>query len=409
MASKLTPPFKGRPASDLLQYIESVFAKSGDEETSLLQSFSLVVSYLLEIDADCCIATEMDSPTENPTGLTPSAMTEKMDILLQSVFTRLDSLQLSEHFYLGFLTLFEETVLKLQQPHYVQFIALVLAASSKERADSFLSLLLNLVHDDSADPIGRREAIGYAGSFACRAGLLGCTHSARVGKYLSSFMVGLDLSRLENRRLLVLCLQTICYMACWESERWDPNSMELDWVSRSKRGLVAFLLKTKKDGHFNLLRLVPMEMLQRMRVCRIGRLSVVLKTLVEEAISEFNELLPPVWKPVPKAYFPFDNDLSNLTRCGALIKMHLRQNLCNTDSVLAEFDDWPLHREKNLSDTEMLEFEPMMEDDEEVWCFREISAAFGSPNAAPAFSPIMGPADNIVLSRILSSKSFAPF
>ena len=380
--SKVVAPFKGRPATDLLKYLDSVLCGS-----SSIESFAELTDYLLEIDADCSLSVQIEESTENPTGLTPAAMVEKMDLLLRALFEHLNR-GVSDEFFMGALRVFEHSVLKLHRPHYIQFVTFCLACSSKDRADKYLSFLLNIIHDDSSDPISRREAIGYVGSFVCRANHLSWSHSARSGKYLLSFM-----TTVSSRALLVITLQTLCYMIIWESDRWDANSMELDWVYRSRKGLVSLI----SNCELNLFRLISIQTLN-MLFPVIGRFSSQLKQCVAEAIRDRNELIPSGWKPYVSE-FPFDTNLLNLIRSKQFILPLLRQ----WQDPTLEFEDMNEHigPAAKLDDDDM--------EDEDVWCYRNLLQI-----SSPAFSPIFSPAEfppeqsdtNIVLNRILSSKSF---
>lgn len=436
MSSKPKAPFKSRPAAELIKYVETCLSvgKSLEEQVDL---FHDVMVFLVDMDSDCNTKLMLEKPSENPTGLTPEAMLEKMDILLHLLTSNL-ARGFSDDFFVGLLEIFENSVLKLHQPHYVQFVTYFAASTSRKRADDFLSLLLNIVHDDKSDPIARREAISFIGSFVCRATFLGGTHSARTGKYLVSFMHGLDISRSSSDRLVfVLALQTVCYMICWECNRWKDilETSELDWIWRSKKGLIAVLNKVRKDG---VLRLVAFDILSMLQPLA-GRVSVQLEEHVSEAIATYKQLLPPLWKPLIesqllKPHFPFD-PFKNLIRAGPLFASLVREW---TDPGTAPNAPDGKFLKKNSSyepdrhTTDESSQEDVITNDNDLWSFHPITAALlgtdyrGSPFQGPhdedlamLCSPLLMPqssqtmtdmdiGENIVLSRILSSKTFAP-
>ena len=421
-ACKLKPPFKGRPALELLNYVESLVC--GTSGSLSCVAFNDLMIFLLDIDVDCSLDVEIETPSENPTGLAPSAMVQKMDLLLNRVLCALRE-GCSEESYIGYLDVFEETVLRVHQPHFIQFVTFYQASSSKQRADSFLSLLLNIVHDQSGDPIARREAVSYLGSFVCRAKLLSWTHSARTAKYLVSFMHSLNMRGSSSDRMLgVLCLQTLCYMICWECEAWKNfvgDSCEMDWVCRSKKGLVAFLLKYRSEG---MLRLVSLDILTKL-FTYVGRISTQLKELVSEAIAQYKQVLAPAWKSLVdssllKPHFPFDPQFRNLARSAPLILP-----LCRDWTEPGEGKDFvdgsiffrAAKKVDNLTtDESSVE---RMEDEEDVWSYRPLASPSMGPVSHEGFmsSPLLEMravvvekdpnSENPVLSRILSSRSFA--
>ena len=427
-SSRPRAPFKSRSAKDIVSYFEACLASTTTCEDRV-NAFNDMLIYLSDMDADCNPKLTLATSVENPTGLTPEAMNEKMDILLQLLVNEL-SKGFSDDFYVGLLEVFENVVLKLHQPHYVQFLVFYASSTSRQRSDDLLSLLLNIVHDPQSDPIARREAIAFIGSFVCRATFVGGTHSARTAKYLVSFIHSLDIAKSSGDRLLcVLALQTVCYIMCWECDRWrdQADSSEFDWLYRSKLGLVAFLIKTRTDG---ILRLVSFDILSQLGSL-VGRLSVQIKELVSEALSTYKNLLPPLWKPLVeskllKPHFPFET-FSNLPRTTSVFKPLIREWVDHTPaedasdgSVIATT---PLTDESGCDDQK----EQFVEKDD-IWSFHPLKAALGgaSPSMGPILdkdvlmpSPLMDPSEtadidihidigeNLVLSRILSSKTFA--
>lgn len=425
MSTKPKPPFKGRPALELLQYTDQSLIQCSDVETQL-DWFNDLMIFLVDMDSDCNPKLDIEKSTDNPTGLAPEAMVEKMDLLLQRVSDYLIK-GVPDDFYVGVLEIFENSVLKLHQPHYVQFITYLAASTSKQRADDLLSLLLNIVHDEQSDPIARREAIACIGSFVCRATFLGWTHSARTAKYLVSFMHGLDISKSSSDRLLfALALQTVCYMICWECNNWKDHTetTELDWVFRSKKGLVPLLERTRKDC---VLRLVSLDILSMLHPLA-GRVSVQLRDLIGEAIATYRQLLPPVWKPLAeskllKPSFPFD-PFHNLRRCARFFDAIVREWEEPGEAPDASDRAQPaIYMTTDDSNGEEPEHLGMEHDD--VWSFRPITAALGGYQPSPlmhamACSPMMDAfddprdrmdsfeiGDNLVLNRILSSRTFA--
>ena len=425
------PPFKGRPAADLLRFVEECLLERSDvlEEVEAYQELTV---FLLDMDSDCNPKLEVENPPTNTLGLTPEVMVEKMDLILEMIIKKFTS-GISDGFYIGLLEVFENSVLKLYQPHYVQFITYFAASTSSSRASDFLSLLLNIVHDDKADSIGRREGIGFIGSFVCRATFLGWSHSARTAKYLVSFMHALDIAKSSSDRMLfVLTLQTVCYMICWECNRWKDQvlSPEMDWVWRSKKGLIAVLQKTKHDG---VLRLVSHSILTMLYPLS-GRISVQLREFVGTALGSYKQLLPPLWKSLGdsnlvKPNFPFD-PFQNLSRTCPLILPLIREweapgeapdapDSVNRVNVTSEESSW----EENVSgECGNKNF------DEDVWSFRPIKAALGAASplleptedmlmCSPIFEPVAADCDsmqcvdiggNLVLSRIVSLSKFSP-
>ena len=83
-----------------------------------VDGYNDVVLYLADMDTDCNPKLTSTNSVENPTGLTPEAMAEKMDILLQVVVSDLAN-GFDDDFYTGLLEVFENVVLKLHHPHYV--------------------------------------------------------------------------------------------------------------------------------------------------------------------------------------------------------------------------------------------------------------------------------------------------
>ena len=435
MSTSLKPPFKGRPAADLVKYTQQCLSDEGDLETKLGRFNDLVV-FLLDMDTDCNPKQEITTSTDNPNGLSAEAMVEKMDILLHIILSKLAH-NVSDDFYVGLLEIFEGSVLKLYQPHYIQFITYFVASASKERADNFLSLLLNIVHDEQSDPIARREAISFIGSFACRATFLGWTHSARTAKYLVSFMHTLNPgSSSSDRMLLVLTLQTVCYMLCWECNRWKDHvdSSEFDWIWRSKKGLVPLLTRLNADC---VLRLVSLDILTMLHPL-VGRVSVQLRDFVGEALATYKQLLPPLWKPLSeskllKPNFPFD-PFHNLPRTCPLISPLCREWEDAGDAPDASDGG---RRAVMTTDESGADDGDMADSDEgvdETWSFHPITKALTGGHHEYQSSPLLRPmrpddedqlmlgspllelsedppmrdtSDNIVLTRILSSKMFA--
>lgn len=425
-------PFKGRPATELISFSEGCL-RSGQSISERLDGFKELTAFLLDMDSDCNPKLEIEKSTSSASGLTPEAMVEKMDLLLEVILRCLGE-GISEEFYIGLLELFEESVLKLYQPHYVQFITYFAASASKTRADEFLSLLLNIVHDASSDSIARREGIGFIASFVCRAKFLGWTHSARTAKYLVSFMHSLDITRSSSDRMLfILSLQAVCYMVCWECSRWKDHvlSSELDWVWRSKKGLIPLLNKTKQVG---VLRLVSHDILTMMYpLC--GRISAQLKMFVGEAIATYKQLLPPLWKFVNESKlarpnFPFD-PVFNLPRTCPLILPLIRE--WEEPGKAPDAPDVPAQSfttdEESLREESEAEKEADNTVSGDVWNYHSIRAALGnqvSPFMCPGdlgmlmCSPLLesqstdpssfksDSGENLVLNRILTSSKFAP-
>jgi hypothetical protein len=387
-----------------------------------VEGYNDVVLYLADMDTDCNPKLTLTNSVENPTGLTPEAMAEKMDILLQVVVSDLAN-GFDDDFYTGLLEVFENVVLKLHHPHYVQFVTFYAASTSKQRADDFLSLLLNIIHDSNSDPIARREAMGFIGSFVTRATFLGGTHSARTAKYLVSFVHSLDIAKSSTDRLLfVLGLQTVCYILCWECDGWKDKlaTTELDWLSRSKRGFVPLLMKIRKDG---VLRLVSLDILIQLQSL-VGRISTQVKDLISEAIASYKQLLPPLWKSLVeskllKPNFPFD-PFTNLPRTTSIFKPLIRDWI---DPLPA-----PDHVDGSLATTSATTDESCGGDDQDhhvidtddIWSFHPLKAALGAMDEDVLMpSPLLDPTemadidinidigDNLVLTRILSSKTFA--
>ena len=413
------PPFKGRPASELVRFATECLDETYGENTQI-DNLGALTLFLLDMDSDCLPNVKIESPEDDPNGLQPAAMVQKMDVVLELALTRF-ARPLAENVYLGLLDIFESSVLKLYQPHYVQFVTFYLAASTKDRADNFLSLLLNIIHDPDADPIARREAISFLGSFVVRAKCLSWTHSARVAKYLVSFMESLkDANSTQDKTLLVLCLQTVLYITCWECDRWKDNldTAELDWISRSRKSLTYILTRHRLNGA---IRLVDLDILRTVYAVS-GRLSVQLKNLISEGISTYRQLLTPAWKVVNelnllKPHFPFD-PFTNLPRSCPIILPLCREwadpikNVPdNEDSTIPLLGDESSAPEDN---------EHMEEDDTAIWDFRPLQRAITGQDQDQDYmvmaSPILGPVelnppppldDNLVLTRILSSQKFA--
>jgi hypothetical protein len=427
----LKAPFKGRPASELVNFTKECLDVNVPEEHQL-ERFNQLTLFLLDMDSDCLPRVKIETPSENPTGLQHEAMLQKMDIILETIISRFSE-GVSESFYHGLLEIFENSVLKLYHPHYIQFVTYYLAASSKEHADSFLSLLLNIIHDNNADPIARREGISFLGSFAVRAKVLSWTHSARTAKYLVSFMHSLNITGSSvDRTLFVLCLQTVFYMICWECDRWREHvdSPELDWVWRSKKGLVPLISTHRQSG---ILRLVCLDILKTLHTVS-GRISLQLRELVIEGIETYKQLLPPMWKSVSeskllKPNFPFD-PFNNLPRATPLIEPLCREWSEPIPNV-AEVTGEPSlgGGESGMEDTG---FEDMHAVEDDVWSFHPITRALtggGSYLPSPVFghsrppinqeddisSPLLTaktrpgqvPGHNIILERIISSDKFA--
>lgn len=431
-------PFKSRPAADLVKYAQECLTTEGSV-SERIELFHDLMVYLVDMDSDCSTQLTIETLSENPTGLTPEAILEKMDILLQLVVSDL-ARSFSDDFFLGILDTFEECVLKQHQPHYVQFITYFAASTSRKRADDFLSMLLNIVHDYQSDPIARREAITFIGSFVSRATFLGGTHSARTGKYLVSFMHSLDIARSSSDRLLfVLALQTVCYMVCWDCNRWkDQVDMpDLDWIWRSKKGLIPLLNKIRPDG---VLRLVSFDILSMLQPLA-GRVSVQLKEHVSEALVTYKQLLPPMWKPLQESrllrpHFPFD-PFFNLPRSCPLFTPLIR--VWTDPGTAPDARDKPnaFRSSKHATTTDesgIDDKDDLIDNLNDVWSFHPITAALVGDYRG---SPIMGPMDdadeammcspflasqssrqdlldcidigeNLVLNRIISSRTFAP-
>jgi hypothetical protein len=429
--SRPKPPFKGRGAEELLAYAKACLTGEGSVE-SQIEGFHELMVFLADIDTDCSPETRIETSASNPTGLTPEAMVEKMDIILEHLTITL-SAGFSEDFFIGMLDVFENVVLKLYQPHYVQFITFYATSTTKKRADGFLSLLLNLLHDPDSDPIGRREAIGFIGSFVCRAAFLSGTHSARTAKYLVSFMHTLEIGKSSSDRILfILSLQTVCHMMCWECDRWKDQleTAELDWLCRSKRGLLAILEKTRDAG---VLRLVSHDILSKLHPL-VGRLSTQIKAIVSEALMNYRQLLPALWKPLSessllKPHFPFE-PFSNLPRSTQIFKFLFREWV--EPSSAPDANDVPLklgkqRKSAGTTDESSVEDHYHHSEMDDIWSFHPIKAALGaSPQTGPQEEDLLMPSpflghsrsecdidmnidlgDNLVLTRILSSKTFA--
>ena len=430
-------PFKGRPLQELLSFAEQCLTIDPPADDAI-DAFKDLTVFLLDIDSDCNPMTEIGESPSVSTGLSPEAMVMKMDLLMERTLGFL-SAGISDSFYAGLLEVFEDSVLKLYQPHYVQFITYFAASTSKSRADDFLSLLLNIVHDENSDPIARREGISFLGSFVCRAPFLGWTHSARTAKYLVSFMHSLEVAKSSSDRVLfILALQTVCYMICWECNRWKDAilSHEMDWVWRSKKGLVSILTKTKQQG---LLRLVSLDILKMMQpLC--GRISVQVSRFVAEAIDTYKQLLPPLWKPLgdslllKQSIFPFD-PFHNLPRTCPLILPLLREwQEPGTAPDAPDRQEQFLPTSVSDEETNDEKHEENVAQMDEVWNYRPLQAAGleSSPFVVPTphdelmCSPFlsgdlsrdlmhsMEPLDlgtaisNLVLNRIVSSSKFSP-
>ena len=429
-------PFKGWPAFELLKFADECLSISEHEDDQISNIHDLTL-FLLDMDPECPSTLAIVAPSGNPTGLQPAAMVEKMDMLLDRVLKRFAA-PISEDFYLGMLEIFSNSVIKLHEPNYVQFITYYLACSSKERADGYLSLLLNVIHDKECDIIARRQAVTYVASFVCRAKLLSWTHSARTSKYLVSFMHTLNIDSSDDDRLLfLLCLQAICYIICWECSNWKPHieSPELDWLSRSKMGLLALLYKHKDSG---LVRLVSFDILT-MLYPLVGRISVQLKSLVSDAITTYRQLLPVTWRKYVgseklKPHFPFD-PFHNLTKSVPFI-LPLCREWINHDKANDAMDGHNDQTDTDSDEEVNMESEHLMGHGDEVWNFHDITAALTGHKyrPSPVFGPVMdsdeidddlmlsspvltfsegrnvddiiiGP--NLILNRILSSDKFA--
>ena len=387
---KPSAPFKGKSASDLLQYVNAIL-ENCPLDGSRMEGFAELTTYLMDIDADCNRFVAIDELSDNPTGLTPLAMVEKMDIVLFRVFEYL-SCGVSEEFYVNCLGIFEHSVLKLHRPNYVQFVTYYLTANqSRERADMYLSMLFNILHDISGDMIARRLAVSYVGSFVSNCSLLAnTTPCARVGKYLVSFMYTLNIQSVQDRLLLVLCVQ-ILLCEILPSRNWpDPSSSELDWISRSAHSLCALL---DRGDDINILRLLPIDQLIHIERY-VGTVSLRLKQIAQRALEEYKQILPLHWKPLLDFYRPFAPP-SNLPRVAPIL-MPLQLDSLSLHTSNNYFDDTQVNNATS-DDTRM-------EEDDEIWNYREITAALAS---SPIMSPLMAPTGNTVLTRILSSKSFA--
>jgi hypothetical protein len=385
-----------------------------------IANINALTLYLLDMDSDCLPTVKIETQDEDPNGLQPAAMVQKMDMMLDFILHRFQE-GVSDTVFSGLLDIFEASVLKLYQPHYIQFVTFFLAASTKDRADSFLSLLLNIIHDSEADPIARREAIAFLGSFVVRAKVLSWTHSARVAKYLVNFTHSLkDAASTQAKTLLVLSIQTLLYITCWECDRWQQNiaSPELAWISRSRKGLCAVLERHRLNGA---IRLVDIEIL-RSTFGVAGRLSTRLKQLISEGISTYKQLLSPSWKVVNelnllKPHFPFD-PFTNLPRTCPLILPLCREWKQPIPNIPDHEDSSIPHITDESSAHE--DHENMEEDDLGVWDFRSLQRAItgetngddtlmASPNLGPSLNQVSPSLedDNLVLTRLLSSQKFA--
>jgi hypothetical protein len=413
------PPFKGRPASELVKFARECL-ESSCELDAQIDGINALTLFLLDMDSDCLPTIKIETLDEDPNGLQPTAMVQKMDMMLDIILNKLKE-GVSDAVFTGLLEIFESSVLKLYQPHYIQFVTFFLAASTKERADSFLSLLLNIIHDTDADPIARREAIAFLGSFVVRAKVLSWTHSARVARYLVNFAHSLkDATSTQAKTLLVLSLQTLFYITCWETDRWQPHitSPEFDWISRSRKGLCAVLERHRLNGA---IRLVDLEILKT-TLGISGRLSLRFKRFISEGISSYKQLLSPSWKVVNelnllKPHFPFD-PFTNLPRTCPLILPLCREWLGPAPNV-PDLDDSATPHQTDESSAQ--EDEENMEDyDTAVWDFRSLQRAItGETNddnmlmASPTLGPSMNQVppslddDNFVLTRLISSQKFA--
>jgi len=413
------PPFKGRPGSELVKFATECTDETFGESMQV-DNLSALTLFLLDMDSDCHPSVKLENLEDDPNGLQPAAMVRKMDMVLEVVLRRFER-GVPDSVYNGLLDIFESSVLKLYQPHYIQFVTFYLAASTKERADSFLSLLLNIIHDEDTDPIARREAISFLGSFVVRANTLSWTHSARVSRYLVSFMNSLkEASSTQDKTLLVLCIQTVMYILCWECDRWKENlsSSELDWISRCGKSLTAVLARHRVNG---VLRLVDMEILRTVYSVS-GRLSTQLKQLVYEGISTYKQLLTPSWKVVNelnllKPHFPFD-PFTNLPKTCPIILPLCREW---TDPIrdVPDNEDSTVHAPVAEESSAQEDEERMEEDETAIWDFRPLKRAITGEDqceqdhmvmASPTLGPIEYPSsfdDNLVLTRILSSQKFA--
>ena len=412
------PPFKGRQASDLVAFANDCLDATRSE-TDQIECFGALTLFLLDMDSDCLPNIKIENEEEDANGLQPNAMVQKMDMLLLTVIRRFSG-DLPDSLYAGILDIFESSVLKLYQPHYIQFVTYYAASSTKERANTFLSLLLNIIHDDDADPIARREAISFLGSFVVRSKVLSWTHSSRVARYLVSFGHSLkDASSTQDKTLLVLTIQTLLYITCWECDRWQVNlsDPELEWISRSRKSLVSLLDRHKLSGA---IRLVDLEILRTvLPLC--GRLSVQLKNLVSETISTYKYLLTPAWKIVSelnllKPHFPFD-PFTNLPKTCPHILPLCREfeqpslNIPDHDDTNTVSSCGPVDDSSAQEDNQAME-----EDVGALWDFGPLHRAItGGEDSMVMASPLMGPMSapppledgNLVLSRILSSQKFA--
>jgi len=407
-------PFKGRPATELVSFTKQCLDTSCGEDVQL-DTLNELTLFLLDMDSDCLPKIEIKSPSENPTGLLPEAMVEKMDLILVTIIERFQA-GVTDSFYHGLLEIFENSVLKLYQPHYIQFITYYLAASTKERADSFLSLLLNIIHDSEADPIARREGISFLGSFVVRTKVLSWTHSARTAKYLVSFMHSLNVSSSStDRTLFALCLQTVLYVICWECDRWSEyiaRSRDLDWVFRSKNSLISLLHASRDSG---VLRLVSFDILKTLFPLS-GRISVQLRDLIAEGITRYKQLLPPMWKTISeskllKPNFPFD-PFHNLLRVGPLIIPLCREWVdpvatcpdapdIALDTVKADFSGMEDNNESDHHQGDM--------EDHDVWSFHPLTRALTSGYLpSPVFGPSSGIANEDFDMMALSSPILLP-
>lgn len=403
----LVPPFKGRPADELRQFVLSCSLDTGSEKQRIRDT-QLLLNWILDMDPDCLRQAIVEKPTENPTGLQPEAMVEKMDVLFQTLFEG-PLASSRESTYHAILDIFEHSILRLIQPNYIQYIVYRMACASRERCDNFLSLLLNVLHDSSADPIVRREAVSYVVSFVVRCPHLNWLHSARTGKYLVSFMHSLDVSGSAPDRLLFgLCLQSLIYLFCWESDRWRffTEDKELSWISGSLTSLYALL--EKYEG---VLALVNKDILSRAGNI-MKRVSVEIGEMCVSALENYSRLrsnLPLIWRPLVgselmEPYYPFESEpLRNLHRSGPFLS-----------SIIREWSDPPV-----CPDARRKAIKSFAGADE-GWNFHPLTATY-SPlfNPANMASPMMtagvpememtgfdlGP--NLVLNRIISSEKFA--
>jgi hypothetical protein len=396
-------PFKGRPASDITQ-----FARECLDDTSESDIRTLLM-YLLDMDADCLRQVSVEKPTENPNGLQPEALIEKMDLVMKMVIESPQVLA-SETIYQMTMDMFENYVLRLHQPNYVQYVIYRLTCGSSKRCDDFLSLLLNILHDSQADPIARREAVSYVVSFVVRCPDLNWLHSARTGKYLVSFMHTLDVQASSSDRLLVtLCLQSLMYLFCWESDRWRAfvNDPELVWISGSMKSLLAIL--EKYEG---VLGVVNKDILV-MAAPISRRVSMEISDYISESLEKYfgptRTLLPPAWRPLVGSslltpYSPFDPEsLRNFHRSAPLLRPLVKEW-----SSPAPCADAPRKPVKSFAGTD------------EGWNFHPLTSAY-----SPIFTGMRSPdihgetsdtdmamagldlGPNLVLSRIMSNERFA--